>query len=231
MSARLSVFVLDDEPLAVKRLVRLLTGTGRVDVVGSATDPEAGLTSLATQSVDVVFLDIRMPGLDGLEVARRIPADTMVVFTTAYDTYAVDAFEANAIDYLLKPIERERLARTLERVASRRGTRSADIGALLEQLTRRLAVPVYQERVASRVGERVQLVAVDEITHVVSRDRAVFAVTRTAEHLLGTTLADLERTLDPARFLRIHRGALVNVAFIGELHADFGGRLTLRLKA
>ena len=230
MTAPLRAFLLDDEPLALKRLSRLLAATGRVEIVGSATDPEAGLAELDTAPPDVVFLDIQMPGLDGLEVARRLPEATMVVFTTAYDRHAVEAFETNAVDYLLKPIERDRLVRALDRLERRRSAPSSEIRGVLERLVRQLAPPAYLAQVASRVGDRVQLVPVAQVTHVVSRDRAVYAVTRDAEHLLDATIADLERKLDPARFFRIHRGALVNVGYVGELHADFGGRLIVRLQ-
>src|SRR5262249_45960451 len=109
MTASLRAFLVDDEPLALKRLARLLEATGRVEIVGRATDPARALAQLASAAPDVVFLDIHMPGLSGLQVAERVPARAMVVFTTAYEQHAVAAFEVNAVDYLLKPIVRERL--------------------------------------------------------------------------------------------------------------------------
>src|SRR5438046_9261582 len=117
----LSAFLIDDEPLALKRLARMLGATGRVEIVGSATDPAQGLREVAAQPVDVLFVDIHMPGLSGFQVVERIPAGPAVVFTTAHDQHAVQAFEVNAADYLLKPVERARLDATLERLASRRG--------------------------------------------------------------------------------------------------------------
>jgi len=107
----LRAFLLDDEPLALKRLARMLAATGRVEIVGQATDPEKGLPQISAQPVDVLFLDINMPGLNGFQVVERVPAGPLVIFTTAHDQHAVRAFEVNAIDYLLKPIERERLDR------------------------------------------------------------------------------------------------------------------------
>jgi two-component system, LytTR family, response regulator len=161
----------------------------------------------------------------------RLPAGPGVIFTTAYDQHAVKAFETNALDYLLKPIERERLDRALDRVAARRDDPArVDVRAALERLMRELRAPAFLDHLASRVGERVQLVVVDQVTHLVARQRATYAVTGTAEHMLDMTIAELEKKLDPARFLRIHRATLVNVAWIGELHADFGGRLIVRLK-
>jgi CheY-like chemotaxis protein len=116
----LRAFLLDDEPLALKRLARMLAATGRVEIVGQATDPDNGLAQIAAQPVDVLFLDIHMPGLDGFQVVERVPAGPLVIFTTAHDQHAVRAFEVNAIDYLLKPVERERLDRALDRVTQRR---------------------------------------------------------------------------------------------------------------
>ena len=227
----LRAFLIDDEPLALTRLVRMLEATGRVEVVGRATDPQQGLRQVESADVDVLFLDIHMPGLTGFEVVERLPAGPFVVFTTAHDEHAVRAFEANAIDYLLKPIERARLDRTLDRVAGRRAEAGDDdLRAALARLAQHLKAPAFVEHVASRVGDRVTLIAVDQVTHVVARDRATFAVTGTGEHMLDVTIAELERKLDPAKFFRIHRGTLVNLGWLGELHADFGGRLLLRLR-
>jgi two-component system LytT family response regulator len=224
---RIRAFLIEDEPLALKRLARLLETTGRVEVVGRATDPERGLKQVAAADADVLFLDIHMPGLSGFEIVERLPAGPLVVFTTAYDQHAIQAFEVNAFDYLLKPIEPARLDRTLDRVASRR---HAPGDGALERLARHLRGSEFSERLASRVGERVQLIAVGQVTHVIARDRATFAVTAAGEHILDVTIAELERKLDPATFFRIHRGTLVNLGWVGELHADFGGRLLLRLR-
>src|SRR6187397_1645060 len=112
----LKAFVLDDERLAVQRLVRLLEATGRVQIAGSATDPEEALAELARLSVDVLFLDIQMPGLTGFQVLERLDRDIPVIFTTAYDRYALNAFDVNSIDYLLKPVDADRLIRALDKI-------------------------------------------------------------------------------------------------------------------
>jgi two-component system LytT family response regulator len=230
-AAPLRVFLIDDEPLALRRLGRMLEATGRVEIVGRATDPEQGLRQLAAQPVDVLFLDIHMPGLSGFQVVERIPAGPMVVFTTAYDQHAVRAFEVNAIDYLLKPIERERLHRTLERLVRRRDEPAGGpLDAALERLARDLRANPYLDHVASRVRDRVHLIPVGEVTHLLARERATYAVTAAAEHLLDVTLAELERRLDSGRFFRIHRAIIVNVAWVGELRADGGGHLAACLK-
>src|SRR2546423_1463724 len=127
MTAPLRAYLVDDEPLALKRLARLLEAAGGVEIVGRATDPAKALAPIAESAVDVVFLDIQMPGLSGLEVAAKLSRDVRVVFTTAYDQHALAAFEVNAVDYLLKPIDSDRLKATLERLSSRRGEPGADV--------------------------------------------------------------------------------------------------------
>ena len=231
MMAPLSAFLIDDEPLAIRRLVRLLDATGRVEIAGHATDPEVGLAELRAATIDVLFLDIQMPGLSGFQVVERLPPGPMVVFTTAYDQHAIQAFEANAADYLLKPIERRRLDKTLDRLEARRAeAHRGDLRGVVDAVMRSLKAPTFLDRLASRLGERVHLLDVADVTHVVARERAVYAVAGGKEHLLDGTLAELERRLDPARFLRIHRGALVNLAWVGDVHAHFGGRLLVYLK-
>jgi two-component system LytT family response regulator len=230
-TTRLRAFVIDDEPLAVRRLTRLLAATGQVDVVGTATDPAKGLADVAAEQVDVVFLDIQMPGLTGFDVVDRLPAGPLAVFTTAYDQHAVRAFETSAVDYLLKPIEPARLARTIERVARRRDEgATGDLRSTVERLVRQLQPPAFLEHLSSRVGDRVQLLPVSQVTHVVARERATYALTRTTEHMLDASIAELERKLDPAKFFRIHRATLVSLAWVAELSAELGGRLLVRLK-
>jgi two-component system LytT family response regulator len=135
------------------------------------------------------------------------------------------------VDYLLKPIEPARLDRAVARLEGRRADpAAADLRGVVERVVCELRGPRYLEHLASRTGDRVRLVPVGQVTHVAARDRAAYAVTPGGEHLLDVTIVELERRLDPARFLRIHRATLVNLAWVSELHADFGGRLLVRLR-
>jgi two-component system, LytTR family, response regulator len=143
----------------------------------------------------------------------------------------VRAFEVNAIDYLLKPIERARLDLTLERLARRRDTPAGgSLRDALDRLARDLRANPFLDHLASRVRDRVHMIPVGDVTHLLARERATYAVTAGAEHMLDMTLAELERRLDPARFFRIHRAILVNVAWLGEVRADGGGHLSACLK-
>src|SRR5438552_7673214 len=125
----LRAYIVDDERLAVKRLTRLLDATGRVEIAGSTTDPEAALAFLQSNAVDVVFLDVQMPGLTGFELLERLESHPLVIFTTAYDQYALNAFSVNSIDYLLKPIEADRLDRALDKLERLTRTRGASAPA------------------------------------------------------------------------------------------------------
>jgi two-component system LytT family response regulator len=223
-------YVLDDERLAVERLTRLLTATGRVEIAGAETDPEAALTFLRAHAVDVLFLDIQMPGLTGFELLARLETPPPIVFTTAYDRYALDAFDTNSIDYLLKPIEAERLDRALDKVERLAGQPRPDVHALARELAAALAPSRRLERVASRVGERTTVLDVARVSHFLSKDKLTFAVVNGREHVVDQTLADLESRLDPRRFARIHRATLVNVSFVQELFPAVDGGVLVRLK-
>jgi len=228
----LRVYVVDDERLAVERLARLLEATRRVQIVGTATDPEDALAFLRDHVVDVLFLDIQMPGLTGFELLEKLNRDISVVFTTAYDRYALDAFDVSSVDYLLKPIEPGRLDRCLDKLDRFAGRESGatDVRALARELASQLAPGRKLERVASRVGERTTVLDVSRITHFFSKDKLTFAVVNGREHIVDYSLSDLASRLDVRRFVQIHRATIVNVAFVQELHPSVDGGLLVRLK-
>ena len=222
-------YVVDDEKLAVERLTRLLQATGRVTIAGSATDPVAALDFLRTHAIDVLFLDIQMPGLTGFELLEKLDRQPLVIFTTAFDRYALNAFEANSIDYLLKPIEPDRLDRALDK-AERMSEPRPDLRALARELATHLAPGRKLERIASRVGERTTVLDVARITHFVSKDKLTFAAADGREHVVDFTLAELEERLDPRRFARIHRATIVNIPLVQELFPAVDGGMLVRLK-
>ena len=222
-------FVVDDEKLAVQRLTRLLNDTGRVTIAGSATDPQDALDALRDADVDVVFLDIQMPEMTGIELVERLDRNVPVIFTTAYDRYALEAFTVNSIDYLLKPIEAERLEKALDKLERLRGQSAPDVRTLAKQLARELAQGRRLERIASRVGERTRVIDVARVTHFFAKEKLTFAVSGGREHVIDYTMVELEDQLDHRRFVRIHRATIVNVGFVQELYPGVDG-LLLRLK-
>ncbi|HET9831754.1 MAG TPA: LytTR family DNA-binding domain-containing protein [Vicinamibacterales bacterium] len=222
-------YVVDDERLAVQRLSRMLSETGRVFVAGASTDPHDAVAALRDTEVDVVFVDIQMPEMNGFELIERLDRQLPVIFTTAYDRYALEAFAVNSIDYLLKPIEAERLAKALDKLERLRGQAAPDIRALAKQLAKELAPGRRLERIASRVGERTTVLDVSRVTHFFAKDKLTFAVSSGREHVIDFTMTELESHLDGRRFVRIHRATIVNVAFVHELYPGVDG-LLVRLK-
>ncbi len=237
-TAPLRAYLVDDEPLAIERLVRMLAGSDGLLIAGSATDPVQALEFLNRESIDVLFLDIQMPGINGFELLAKLAEPPFVIFTTAYDEYALKAFEVNSIDYLVKPIEPAQLARALKKLDRLRPVkkpewqRDPELPVLLRQLAASLRGQGhdYPRRIASRVGERISFLDLETVTYFVAQDKLTYAVAGGRRHSVDQTIADLERRLDPSRFLRIHRSALVNVDWILEVNSWFAGKVMLLLK-
>ena len=229
----LRVLIVDDEPVARRRIRRLLRADRDVDVVGEAADGAAAVQAIAEKQPDLVFLDVQMPELDGFGVLKRLgPASAPgVVFVTAFDQYALRAFEVHAVDYLLKPFTRERLLDAVARVRESRqaGERRADprLAALLEELTER---PRFLRRLPARAGSRIVLIDAGEIDWLQAADNYVLVHSGGREYLMRETLTRLEGELDPQEFVRIHRSVLVRFDRIGDLvptvHGDY--RVTLK---
>jgi len=223
-------YLVDDEPLAIKRLTRMLDATDRVEIVGSTNDPQTALEFLRGHPVDVLFLDIQMPGLSGFELLDQIHPQPLVIFTTAYDRYALEAFDVNSIDYLLKPIEPERLDRALDKLERLVAQPRPDIRALARELAVQLAPHRRIDRIASKVGERTTVLEVSRISHFSAKDKLTFAVVGGREHVVDYTLSELAERLDPRRFVRIHRATIANLGFVQELFPDVDGGVLVRLK-
>ena len=241
MTNPLRAYLVDDEPLAIARLERLLGTFENLSVVGSSTDPAEALEMLTDEKrerIDVLFLDIQMPGMNGFELLAQLPKQPFVIFTTAFDEYALRAFEVNSIDYLLKPIERGQLERAINKleqlhpIALQEWQQGPQLTILLQQLAASLKSEsvAYPHRIASRVGERISFLPLEQVTHFVAQDKLTFAVVNGRQHSVDQSIAELERRLDPARFLRIHRSALVNVDWIHEVNLWFAGKQVVTLK-
>ena len=234
----LRAYLVDDEPLALKRLAGLLKKTNRVSIVGRATDPEIALNFLGEETVDVLLLDIQMPGMNGFELLARLPtrlaAQPAVIFTTAYDEYALRAFKVNSIDYLLKPVDPQELDSALDKLERLRGAAAPDLQTVIQQLAVSFrsapAAEGFPDRIASRVGGRTQFVELSKVTHFQAEEKLTFAVTAAKKCVVDYSIAELEQKLDPRRFVRIHRSALLNLAYVEEIHSWFGGRVLVRLK-
>ena len=221
------ILVVDDEPLARRFIRRMLEREEDAEVVGECGDGRAAVTAVAERSPDLVFLDVQMPEMDGFAVLEELgPARRpLVVFTTAYEQYAIRAFEAHALDYLLKPFDEARFARSLaharERLRDRRGEEERlQVDALLDHVRRR---PAHLDRLMVRAGARIVFLKVDTIDWVEADDKYVHLHAGPVSHMVRQTISSMEEQLDPEKFLRIHRSAIVNVARIRELRPLFSG--------
>jgi DNA-binding LytR/AlgR family response regulator len=201
-----------------------------VEVAGTSTDPVDALAALSEHPPEVLFLDIQMPGMNGFEMLGMLDPQPMVVFTTAFDQYALQAFEVNSIDYLLKPVEERHLARALDKLERLRASPASppDWKSVLAQISS--ALGGYPERIASKLGERTQILELARITHFFAQDKLTYAATEGKNYVVDHTVSELEQKFDPRRFCRIHRATLLNLAWVREVDAWFGGRMLVRLK-
>jgi two-component system, LytTR family, response regulator len=231
----LTALVVDDEPIARRAIVRLLQDDPEIELLGECGDGVSAVAALREQSPDLVFLDIQMPAITGLDVVATIGAERMpaTVFVTAYEHYAVKAFEANAVDYLVKPFSRERFATTLQRVKARL-SQADRVGApvsqqILHALDALRQRDAYLERLPVRVDEHVVLVPVDDIIWIKAARNSVLIHVPGQVYELRQTMTDLAAQLDPRHFARVHRSAIVNVRRVTAIHPWFNGHHVVTL--
>ncbi len=199
-------------------------------IVAECEDGLEALEAWTAKRPDVAFLDIRMPGLSGLEVARHAESAAHVVFITAYDEFAVKAFEAGAVDYLLKPVRADRLAETVARLRARQSAQPIDMTALIGALSGHLAPKRAISWITASVGEVVKMIAIDEVLLFQSEDKYTRVATAAEAAHIRTPLKELAEQLDPEVFWRVHRNAIVRVAAIRQVRPDDDGRLQVWLK-
>ena len=237
MQAR--TLIIDDEPLARMRLRSLLEKySDDLDVVDEAASGNQAISKINELAPDVVFLDIQMPDMDAFEVLKNVDEDMMplIVFTTAHENFALRAFEENTVDYLLKPVDPERLESTMEKLRKR-------VPAMVESQEmpadfswdkfRSLMASMndqYLQRIQVKIGDRILLVNVDEIIRFHSEEKYTTVYTPTNQYIIDTPLVDLEKKLDPRQFVRVHRAHLVAIDYIAEIRKTDMSRLNVVLR-
>jgi len=227
---RIRAVIVDDEELARKRLTRLLRVYGEeVGIVGEASDGEEAVGVISSLRPDVVFLDVQMPGFDGFEVVRRLDVKPFIVFVTAYNEYALKAFEENSVDYLMKPVEQQRLEKTIEKLRRVFGTSPSGMNGNIERMLARLASPPAQ-RIKVSLGDKIYLIDLPDIVYFEAKEKYTFLHTGDREYIIDETISGLEGKLEASTFVRIHRSYIVNVNFIREIVKWFAGRYKVRLK-
>lgn len=217
--SRLRAVIVDDEDLARAVLREHLAAHPQIEIVGECANGFQAVKAVPELKPDLLFLDIQMPKLNGFEVLELLPDPPAVVFVTAFDQYAIKAFDVHAIDYLLKPFSPERLAMALDQVVSRAGPASRESLAALLVDTRKKDAPV--ERILVRDGTRVHVVPVDKLDYAEAQDDYVCLHSEGKRFLKEQTMGELESLLDPKRFVRIHRSYILNIERIArvELYA------------
>jgi two-component system LytT family response regulator len=228
MSNKLRAVVVENEEHSLSRLLRLLRNLPQdVEVVGQATDGPSAVATIRAHTPDLVFLDIDLPGFNGFRVLEELDQQPMVIFTTAYDEHALDAFRTHAIDYLLKPIDAEAVGRALAKLRAM-GLDQGKVTRAIEQLLDSVGSR-YKARLACREGDRWVPVKIGEILYCQADNKYTAVHTANREFLIDTPLIDLERVLDPKDFIRIHRATLVNISWISEIRRAYDGKMTVLL--
>lgn len=211
---RLRAVLVENEEHSLSRLRRLLQGFPHdVEVVGEASDGPSAVDAIRAQAPNLVFLDIDLPGFNGFQVLSRLDHQPIVIFTTAYNEHALDAFKTHAIDYLLKPIEAEAIGGALAKLRAM----GFDQGRLARAMEQLLRPPAYLSRLQCKESERTVVLKIGEILYLQSDNKYTSVHASNRECLIDTPLVELERKLDPAEFIRIHRSTLVNVSWIAEI--------------
>jgi len=225
--------IADDEQALRDHLKRMLQKLWPdLELCGEAGHGDAARELIRQQQPDIAFLDIRMPGLSGMDVAADAGSSCRFVFITAYDEYAVQAFEHHAIDYLLKPVTEARLKDTISRLKQAVHRNESNVARMLQKLSDNLATKEKQPLQWLRVqdGDAVALIHVDDVAYFKAEDKYTTVRTRQGEKIIRTPLKSLEESLNNDHFWRIHRNAIVNVKWIGKINRHFGGKLTILLK-
>lgn len=226
--------IVDDEPLARERLRSLLATEPDIQVIGECENGTSAVSFIQQSSPDLVFLDVQMPGTDGFKVLQELDASVppAVVFVTAYDQYALQAFDVHALDYLLKPFSGSRFRRAMQRVRAElhKEAPGADMNERLMTFIQNLKQPKRPERLVLKTSGRVSFVRVDEIDWIEAEGNYVRLHIGAASHLLRETMKGIEAKLDPDRFIRIHRSTIVNTDRIKELQPLFHGEYAVILR-
>lgn len=233
----LTAVIADDEPLLRRHLNQALAEYWpELDIVGQAANGEQALEMIEQHQPQVVFLDIKMPGLDGMSLAKKLAkrdCQPHIVFVTAYDEYAVQAFETNAVDYLLKPVSDSRLIQCVEKLKARLSSAepATELGTLLNQIQQlnTPAQPKYLSWIRASKGEEIHLIALSEVLYFKAEDKYVSLYKREqgnkVEYVLRTSLKELLAQLDPELFWQVHRSSVVNVSMIDKVKKDFTGKM------
>jgi two-component system LytT family response regulator len=230
MKSNYSTIIVDDEPLARKMVKEYLQGFPELRIIGECRNGKQAIKAINEDKPDLVFLDIRMPGMDGFEVLEHIDPMPHIIFTTAYGDYALKAFEVNAVDYLLKPYDRKRFSKAIQKVIDRGTTSSDELERILHVLQQSEKPEAYPKRIFVRVGRKIVSIHLNDILWIEADGDYTQLHTNSGTHLCNLSMNALEQRLDSDQFLRVHRSFIIAANSIDQLRGDGEGGFVALLK-
>ena len=228
---QIKTIIIDDEPLARQVIREFLGAFPQVGIIAECENGRQAVAAINQHQPDLIFLDVQMPGLNGFQVLEKIEPLPAIIFSTAYDEYAIRAFEVNAVDYLLKPYDRERFAAAVQRALERRAGGGVEMERLLRLLQQTQPAGSFSDRLLVRSGEKIIPVRVAEIEWLEAADDYTMLHAGNTKHLCSLGLGEIEKRLDPQQFMRVHRSAIINVARIRHLEKDGEGGMIATLNS
>jgi two-component system LytT family response regulator len=226
----INTLIVEDEQLALERLSLLLRDNPDIQLIGSARTGQEAAALIDSQKPELVFLDIQLPDLSGLDLLHIISHQPLIIFTTAYNQYAVQAFELQAVDYLLKPFSPDRLNSAIKRVKEKIGQEAPALDAIKNLLVNYGTLKEYLIRIPSKLGDKIYILSDDDIIYLASEERIVFAYLYETRFMVNYTLDELQARLNPDKFFRIHRSTLVNLNYISMIETWFAGGYRTKMK-
>ena len=222
--------IIDDEQLARELLREYIEQTGNITIVGEATRGKDAVEMIDNLKPDLIFLDVQMPGMNGFDVLDDITHDPYVVFTTAYDQYAIKAFEKNAVDYLLKPIDQERFQLAIKRALERMKTEQYNVGEMLRDMKTENKTS-YDSHIFVQKSEKLINLAVEEIMFLEASGDYTILTTKSDQFVSSSGIGKLEEILNPEIFIRVHRSTIININFLKEIEKHFNGGMIVKMQS
>lgn len=223
--------IVDDEKLARELLREYLESFPEIELVGEASNGNDAVAMIDKYKPDLLFLDVQMPGMTGFDVLDDITHEPFVIFVTAYDQYAIQAFEKNAVDYLLKPLDHERFKIAIERALHRKKTESGAIDDLLGSLRPQHQNHVFESHIFVQKSEKLFSLPVDEILHLEASGDYTIITTKTEQFVSSSGIGKLEEIMNPDKFIRVHRSTIVNINYLKEIERHFNGGMVVKMQS
>ena len=225
---KINCLIIDDEPLARELLKEFLATMPELNLLGECAKGTEAVTKIDELKPDLIFLDVQMPGMNGFDVLDEITHDPFVIFTTAYDQYAIKAFEKNAVDYLLKPVDQERFKLAVERAITRMNTEQNNVGELLRNMKTENRTS-YDSHIFVQKSEKLINLPVDEIEHLEASGDYTILTTKTDQFVSSSGIGKLEEILNPDTFIRVHRSTIININSLKEIEKHFNGGMVVKM--